>query len=148
MALKSLSEDTANKIVGAFITLLNSKNFADITVRDICNQANVGRATFYRYFKRKENVILYYFENNTKPFITEQFNSPQCKEDYTKIITELLSYVKQYKEPFRLLRKAHLEYIYSDFLNNLFVQLFQDENSNKSYTPCIHAGILFNISMA
>ena len=27
------------------------------------------KATFYRYFKRKEDVILYYFEHNTKEFI-------------------------------------------------------------------------------
>lgn len=44
-------------ILNAFIGLLSKKNYADITVGEIIDLADVGRATFYAHFETKEFLL-------------------------------------------------------------------------------------------
>lgn len=44
-------------IFGAFTELLSKKHFAQITVGDIIEKADVGRATFYAHFETKEFLL-------------------------------------------------------------------------------------------
>mgnify|MGYP004645210681 FL=1 len=142
-------EYTRYYIVQALFKLMASYEYEKISVTDIAEKAGVGRATFYRYFKRKEDIILYYFEHNTKEFIYNQQLYPRCKADYIKVVTNVLTIFKQNKEPFKLLRKAHLEYIYLDYLNKNLIVTFENDHPDKNkYAPYLYSGMLFNVSMA
>ena len=44
-------------IRSAFMVLLKKKNYADITVGEIIELANVGRATFYAHFETKDYLL-------------------------------------------------------------------------------------------
>ncbi len=48
---------TRESIFKAFIFLLSKKNFNDITVGEIIELANVGRATFYAHFETKDFLL-------------------------------------------------------------------------------------------
>ncbi len=142
-------EYTKHYIVQALFKLMSNYTYEKISVTDIAEKAGVGRATFYRYFKRKEDVIIFYFEHNTKEFVFGQRFYPRCKKDYIKVVTNVLTLFKQNKEPFKLLRKARLEYIYLDYLNKNFKLKFENEYElTNVYQPYLYAGMLFNVSMA
>lgn len=142
-------EYSRHYIVQALFKLMNEYEYEKISVTDIAKKAGVGRATFYRYFKRKEDVITHYFKHHTQAFIFGQRYIPRCKADYVKVVTNILTLFKQNKEPFKLIRKARLEYLYLDFLNKNFITTFEsDYPSEHNYTPYLYAGMLFNVSMA
>ena len=44
-------------IVQAYLKLLQSKSAGDITITEICAQADISRRTFYRHFENKEGII-------------------------------------------------------------------------------------------
>lgn len=135
-------------IVQALFKLMNNYEYEKITVTDIAEKAGVGRATFYRYFKRKEDVLIYYFEHHTKHFIYNQRFYPRCKDDYINIVKSVFTMFKENKEPFKLIRKARLEYLYLNYLNKNFIKTFKNDYPQKdNYTPYIYAGMLFNVSM-
>lgn len=48
---------TREAIFSAFITLLSQKDFTQITVGDIIEQADIGRATFYSHFETKDFLL-------------------------------------------------------------------------------------------
>lgn len=145
----SPEEYTRFYIVQALFKLMSEYVFDKISVTDIAEKAGVGRATFYRYFKRKEDVIIYYFDHNTKEFIFSQRFCPRCKEDYIKTVIKALTVFKENKEVFKLIKKARLEYIYLDYLNVNFVKTFENDYPDSGiYSPYIYAGMLFNVSMA
>lgn len=142
-------EYTRHYIVQALFKLMADYEYEKISVTDIAEKAGVGRATFYRYFKRKEDIITYYFEHNTKEFVFSQRFYPRCREDYVKIVIDVFTMFKHNKEQLRLLRKARLEYIYLDYLNKSFKTKFESDNkSTNLYQPYLYAGMLFNVSMA
>ena len=48
---------TRESIFKAFILLLNKKHYNQITVAEIIDKANVGRATFYAHFETKDYLL-------------------------------------------------------------------------------------------
>lgn len=51
-------------ISDAMLRLLEEKSFNDISVSDLCREAQVSRQTFYSMFGTKENVVLYELSHN------------------------------------------------------------------------------------
>ena len=144
----SPEEYTRHYIVQALFKLMSEYEYEKIAVKDIAEKAGVGRATFYRYFKRKEDVIEFYFTHNTKEFMYERRYYPRCKEDYLDIVREVFEKFLKNKECFKLIKRAHLEYLYLDFLNKNFKENFRREFDDAGdYAPYLYAGMLFNVSM-
>ena len=145
----SPEEYTRHYIVQALFKLMASYEYEKISVTDIAEKAGVGRATFYRYFKRKEDILVYYFEHHKKEFKFAQRFYPRCKEDYIKTSQDAFTMFKENKEQLKLIRKPRLEYIYFDYLNKNFTATFEtDHNDKHAFVPYIYAGMLFNVSMA
>lgn len=48
---------TKNKFEKALFSLLEKKNYHDITINEICDLANKTKMTFYHYYKDKENLL-------------------------------------------------------------------------------------------
>ncbi|MBO4493127.1 MAG: TetR family transcriptional regulator [Ruminococcus sp.] len=81
-------------ISDAMLRLLEEKPFSEISVSDLCREAQVSRQTFYSLFGAKENVILYELSHNCC-FLPEE-SSATCHsavfrsfcEDYSRYIIE------------------------------------------------------------
>ncbi len=147
--VESPQEYTKHYIVEALFRLMNEYEYEKIGVTDIAAKAGVGRATFYRYFKRKEDVIEYYFSHNTREFLFERRYYPRCREDYAAVARDVFEKFQKSKDCFRLIKRAHLEYLYLDFLNKKMTEMFEREYPDESlYRPYLFAGMIFNVSMA
>lgn len=55
------TENLKERVADALIELLAEKPYADISVSEIVDRADVGRATYYRHFTSKDEVIIYKF---------------------------------------------------------------------------------------
>ena len=142
------SDYTRWYIVQALFKLMSAGEYDGIGVTDIAKKAGVGRATFYRYFKSKADVIKYYFERHTREFGRSLRYYPRCREDYVDMVKNVLSAFRAQAGPIGLIRKARLEYMYLDFLNENFVSVFGREYPDEnSYAPYLYAGMLFNVSI-
>lgn len=145
----SPEEYTKFYIVQALFKLMKQYEYEKISVTDIAAKAGVGRATFYRYFKRKEDILNYYLVRSTKEFVLNQRLYPRCREDYIKIVQSVFDMFKENKEQLALIRRARLEYVYLDYLNANFKRMFENDYSERNeFTPYLYAGMLFNVSMA
>lgn len=142
-------EYTRFYIVQALFKLMENYEYEKIAVTDVVKKAGVGRATFYRYFKGKEDVIVYYLEHNTRDFMAQVRYYPRCKADYVLVAERVFRMFLENKESMKLLRRAHLEYLYLDYLNRKFLETFEREYSGQNtLSAYIYSGMLFNVSMA
>lgn len=49
-------------ITGGLFRLMRRKPFSQITITELCREADMGRKTFYRNFDRKEDVVDFYLD--------------------------------------------------------------------------------------
>jgi len=52
----------------ALLTVMAEKPYSDITISEICKQADLTRPTFYQHFKSKEEVLLQYLDTLFQEF--------------------------------------------------------------------------------
>lgn len=82
--------DTREAISNAFLALAEKKNPDNITVTDICNQANIVRKTFYYYFEDKFDLFKYTYKNNLVKRIRNNFSGASWSEVIEKSINEAI----------------------------------------------------------
>lgn len=122
--------------------------FNEITVSDVAKKAGVGRATFYRYFSSKEDVIRFFLDRTSSEFASEQIYRPRSAEDYEDVIKRVIRYIQIHKNKLKLLCKAHLEYIYFNYVDASLYSMFKSEvDDDNEYTAAGFAGAIANITL-
>lgn len=135
-------------VTEALFRLMEDMPYKDITVTDVAKKAGVGRATFYRYFNCKEDVIYYFFDHASSEFSTAQIYLPRSLKDYESIIRRVVDFIKKYKRRLQLLVDARLEYIYTDYVNAGFAALIEEgQDGLTPYTAAGYAGAVTNITL-
>ena len=61
---------TKKALAEAFFSLLNEKSFEDITINELCDRADVRRATFYKHYTDKFNFLMSYVKSLRDRFDT------------------------------------------------------------------------------
>ena len=108
------------QISEAMLALLKCKSFADISVCEICKEAQISRQTFYSLFRSKENVICYELERNYCFTLHEDC----CVESLTleELSNAYAAYIESQKDFISLLVENNLmdcmrESIYETFMS-------------------------------
>ena len=105
---------TAARMDVAFLTLLEKKDFAYITVKEICEVAGVNRSTFYLHYETMADLLsesvshmneqfLAYMKRDSQTFVTKLRDCP-LDELYLitpEYLTPYLGYIEQHKRLFR-----------------------------------------------
>ena len=84
-----------NSIADALFRLMQRKPFAKITVTEICEEAAVGRKTFYRNFDLREDVIDFRLD-----MLCEQYRQEMCGMDINALLYYHFTFVKNHADAF------------------------------------------------
>lgn len=74
---------TQQSLINALLELLSTRHYDKITVQDIVEQANVGRATFYSHYQNKDDLLKSGFERILDTLVQQivSFEKDQCLFD-------------------------------------------------------------------
>lgn len=61
--MESAGSELRGKITEAAVRCFRTKGYDEVSVNDICREADIARSTFYRVFSNKKDVIRYLFEH-------------------------------------------------------------------------------------
>jgi AcrR family transcriptional regulator len=103
---------TKKRIIESLFTLLVKKDYNNITVSQIIDKAELGRRTFYRHLKTKDDVIGY----STKLLMNDFANTIVHNHAETQegIIILYFEFWENHIDMLKLLNKAHLLYFIED----------------------------------
>ena len=90
----------------AFITLLKEKDYDDITVQEICEEAMVRRTTFYQHFEDKDSFLHWFVQQRQQDFasqISPDTPTSDLREYYISVIRSALKYLLENPEMKKLL---------------------------------------------
>ena len=82
----SIKPDTKRIFAEALESLIETKSFASITIKDIIARSGGSRATFYRHFKDKYDLMNWVFKNQMNAFSWSEFNYSSLEDIYAKAI--------------------------------------------------------------
>jgi AcrR family transcriptional regulator len=105
---------TQEWIIEALLLLMHKKNYREITVIDIVSQAHIGRRTFYRYFKTKDDILLLHCNS-----ILKDFADFILSKDEMTLYSVSLSYFEfcnKHLDFFKLLQRSEILYFFGDRL--------------------------------
>lgn len=121
-------KNTADKMDGALVALLEHKEFSQISIMDICQQAGVNRSTFYAHYDNTYDLLKETHRNLIGNFLDEcTFDSPvdisdirNLSKDDLNFITPkyLLPYLK-YIQKHKRLCKIYAENAHAFETNNI-----------------------------
>ena len=55
----------------AFVTILEKKRFDDLTVNELCDEATIRRAAFYKHFADKYDFFSFFIRQKQDQFISQ-----------------------------------------------------------------------------
>ena len=61
--METAGSELRGKITEAAVRCFRTKGYDEVSVNDICREADIARSTFYRIFSNKKDVIHYLFEH-------------------------------------------------------------------------------------
>lgn len=93
-------------ITTALLQMMKEKPFKNISITDLVKRAGVGRASFYRNFESKEDIIKKHLEVLIKEWGREFENSKN-----PNFVESLLEHYYKHKDLFLLLYKCGLSYL-------------------------------------
>ena len=120
------NEKTNQALKNAFIELLNHKNFNDITVQQLCNQAQIRRATFYTHFSDKYDFFSFFIRETRNDFINNISNknrSPlksgsDSNSYYCNLFHELISFFNDHPNLLKHLNDPSTKSIVADIFTD------------------------------
>lgn len=134
-------------VTEALIALMDIKPFSEITVTELVLKAGVARATYYRNFSSKEQVLTDYIDEILQNFYNEYpANSMQQRTEYEHI-AHILDYVIRYKKQLRILHKSGLSSLYLNGMNKYFFATLNKTvlTADDKFKVYAFAGAEFNI---
>lgn len=96
---------TEDQILHATLRLLNKEKMSELTVKEICIEANVSRSTFYLHYTEPRDVVeqLYNEVAVTLTNILDNFDFASNSLDADKLLSDIFEEVEMYKDYFAVL---------------------------------------------
>lgn len=127
-------------ITESLLTLLEDKAIEDISISELCDNAGIGRASFYRNYNSKEDIL--------KAYINKLFNG--WKSDWEKnnsiplssAIGMIFEHFEQHRAFYHLLNVRHLIYLLKDVILDT-MELKPDLPKDEAYAKAFAAYSLY-----
>jgi AcrR family transcriptional regulator len=124
-------ERTQQLIRGALLSLIREKGFEALTVQEIIDRANVGRATFYAHFDNKDDLLASGFEDLRASLTARQreaFSRGRTLEDRVfGFSEEVFAHTHEYREVFRAMVGKRSGAAVQRLLHKLLVDLIRGD---------------------
>ena len=99
-------------ITAAILSLLEEKPLSEISISELCDQAGVGRASFYRNFQEKEDVLRAYI----KGLFDEWTGELEKDLPLDRLIFALFSHFEAHRDFYALLSERGLVRLLKDVI--------------------------------
>ena len=118
-----------NSIKDAFLHLISNKDITQIRVREITDEANISKGTFYAHYSDIYNVLEDIENENIErlvSFLTEKLHDSLI-DDFTPFLSELFGYIQDNKEIYNNLFKSNIAPVFLSKLQKVFVDYMMND---------------------
>jgi AcrR family transcriptional regulator len=122
---------TQQLLRAALLSLVEEKGFEELTVQDIIDRANVGRATFYAHFDNKEDLLVSGFDGLRLALrdlqIQARSRGGDSDEQLFSFSHEMFAHIAEYRKVFRAMVGKPSGALVQQLLQKIVVDLVRDD---------------------
>ncbi len=104
-------------ITDALLKLLQQKPINDISISELCDCAQVGRASFYRNFESREDILKEYINQMFQSWIED--HERRGEKSLNELIYSIFAHFEKHSDFYRLLQKRKLVYLLKDIIMDI-----------------------------
>lgn len=105
------------QITGALLKLLQEKSIEEISISELCGLAGIGRASFYRNFNTKEDILRGYIYKIFRDW-TNGYEKKESKQ-LSELLGLMFAHFEKYIDFYKLLNEKKLIYLLKDVIIGL-----------------------------
>ena len=105
-------------ITDSLLKLLRDKPIGDISISELCDLAGIGRASFYRNFESKEDILRGYINKIFKEWMDEADRKEN--RPLNESCGLLFTHFEKYRDFYSLLNERNLVYFLKDVIIGLY----------------------------
>lgn len=122
---------TRQQLRAALLSLIQERGFETLSVQDIIDRANVGRATFYSHFDSKEDLLVSGFDELRAALKVRQrearLREKSSDERLLAFSKEIFAHVMEYREIFRAMVGKRSGAVVQSLILKLMTDLVRDD---------------------
>ena len=125
-------QKTRQAIFTAFGNLLEKKSYANITVQEIIDEANIGRSTFYAHFETKDELLRAMctdiFQHVFSPTLTQEKNHDFSSDNHGlgKKLTHILYHLQENQKNLKGILTCESGELFLKFFKQYLWGMFSD----------------------
>ncbi len=104
-------------LTNSMLELLKEKPISEISVSELCSMAGVGRTSFYRNYKEKEDIVKAYVERLFQDWVNKYKETPDLP--VREVVRIVFSHFEAHRDFYTLLNERGLVYLLKDIILNL-----------------------------
>ena len=133
-----------NQMGDALIELLKEKPITKISIEELTKKADVGRATFFRHFDSKEELLSYRLVELYKEYMGDSFLASYSDFEHS---VKFFNYYKDTLDLHLLLLDNNLDSVIFEGFRKVLIPLEEQSESLSLYTPFFTAYGLFGVTL-
>jgi AcrR family transcriptional regulator len=132
---------TQQLLRAALLSLIDEKGFETLTVQDIIDRANVGRATFYAHFDNKEDLLVSGFDELR--IALKELQRRACvqrsdpDEQLFAFTHAAFAHISEYRRVFRTMVGKRCGALVQQLLNKIVLDLVRDDIKAVPYSAAL-----------
>lgn len=135
-------------LTNALLTLLESQKYAEITIKEICREADLSRQTFYQIFDSKDEVVEYQFIRLFTEFRADCGNFEGIS--LGELSLSFFSFFKKHSNFIRVMISNNMAYLLEREFEHFLPQIdlfrrINETEEHPDYSVCYMAGALCQI---
>ena len=116
---------TKRMLKESMLKILEEKELDAINVTELCREAGVNRATFYRHYEIPRDVLME-IQLDLYQDLRQQVKIPKSTDDIRPVIEKLCDYLNQHLELLRILIRSNSDTDFAKFMNDIYMELAKE----------------------
>lgn len=116
---------TKRMLKESMLKLLKEKELDTINVTELCREAGVNRATFYRHYEIPRDILMEIQQDFYRE-LRQKISLPGTLGDIRYVVEQLCIYMNDHQELLRILVQNNSDTDFADFINDTYLELAKD----------------------
>lgn len=116
---------TKRMLKESMLKILKEKELDTINVTELCREAGVNRATFYRHYEIPRDVLMEIQQDLFRE-LRQKISLPGTLGDIRYAVEQLCSYMNDHQELLRILVQNNSDTDFANFISDAYLELAKD----------------------